>query len=92
MALFPASSGGTKIHKTSYTGTTVGTTNTVLVTTSTPSNIIVLGPIRESGGYTVFPYVTSGGYWAFRYLDKLPSNQERTISYSYAMVSDIITD
>ena len=92
MALFQASSGGTKIHKTSYTGTTIGSINTVLVTTSTPLNITVLGPISESGGDTVFPYVTSGGYWAFRYLDKLSSNQERTISYSYAMVSDIITD
>ena len=86
------SSGGTKIHTTSYTGTTIGSTSTVLVTTSTPSDIIVLGPISESGGETVFPYVTSGGYWAFRYLDKLPSNQQRTISYSYAMASDIITD
>lgn len=92
MAYFPANLGGGGIHSSSYTGTTVGTTNTVLVTNLLPSNVIILGPISESGGDTVFTYVTSGGYWAFRYLDKLSANQQRTIGFSYVKTDDVISD
>ena len=91
MAYFPANSMGGGIHSSSYTGTTVGQTNTVLVTNLQPSNVIILGPITESGGDAVVAYVTSSGYWAFRYLDKL-SNQQRTIGFSYVKTDDVISD